>query len=149
LLGADLEHRNRAGQGWLAVLDAHQDPIAASVFKVPHHGAKSSDHPDVWDRMLLANPIALVTPFSGGRPLPSPNDQQRIAGRTTNAYCTAKHSAAPKREPMIEKKIRDQVKSRRVTTGPPGHLRVRWRVGDAAAEPSVEMFNGAFRLGAV
>jgi hypothetical protein len=146
LLGADLEHTNQNGRGWSAVLAAHNDPVAASVFKIPHHGSSNGHHPEVWSNMLGANPISIVTPYSGGKWLPLKGDLRRIAQLTQNAYCTAKPASTPKREPLVEKKIKDTVTRRRAMVGQAGHVRIRWRVGQVGSEPTVEVFNGAYRI---
>lgn len=148
LLGADLEHTNRPGEGWIAVLAAHQDPIPAQAFKVPHHGSENADHPDVWPQMLVPNPIAVVTPFSGGRVrLPQPTDLKRLGSRTTNLYCTSEGAGQPpKRDSSVEKIVRRVAKKRRVIDGRPGHLRIRWSATDPHGAPVVERFDGAYQV---
>jgi beta-lactamase superfamily II metal-dependent hydrolase len=104
LLGADLEHTGRTGEGWTAVMDCHQDTTPAHIFKVPHHGSKSSDNADVWQRMLAVDPVAVVTPFTGGRVrLPTGSDLKRFSSRTSKLYCTAKGAGKPpSREPPVD-----------------------------------------------
>jgi hypothetical protein len=143
LLGADLLHTGHAGEGWGAVLSCKRDETAA-FFKVPHHGSANADCPEVWDQMLRENPIAVVTPFTSGVPLPKSSDLLRLAGRTTNCYCTtAGAGKAPSRDAVVEKTMRRQVTERRVVEGAPGHVRVRWSLTDQMANPVVELFNGA------
>jgi hypothetical protein len=146
LLGADLLQTGHAGEGWTAVLANHQDPNLAAFFKVPHHGSENADCPEVWNRMLVENSIAVVTPFSSGRPLPKKSDLRRLSGRTTNLYCTAEGKGkTPRRENVVEKIMRRQVKERRVIEGRPGHVRVRWSLS-APVAPTVDLFNGAYRV---
>jgi hypothetical protein len=147
LLGGDLEHVAAEGRGWRGVMTAHTDPIPASVFKVPHHGGQSADCPQVWQTMLAADPVAVIAPFNGGKWIPSASDVARIVGRTTRAYCTARHAPAlPRRAPLVEKKIRQYVRQRRAVVGPPGHIRVRWRVAQPGAVPTIAVYDGAHLL---
>ena len=89
LLGADLEHSGRSREGWLAVLSAHKHFTSAKVFKVAHHGSINADCPDVWTKMLVDDPIAVITPFSSGKTLPQGSDLKRMGTRTTQLYCTS------------------------------------------------------------
>jgi beta-lactamase superfamily II metal-dependent hydrolase len=145
LLGADLEHTSTPGEGWTAVLACHKDATAI-VFKVPHHGSPSADCPEVWSKMLTENPVAVVTSFSSGKPLPGNSDLKRLAQRTKNLYCTAAGAGKPpSRDPLVEKKVRQVVSERRVIEGQPGHVRVRWQPNGRQLSPVVEMFNGAYQ----
>jgi beta-lactamase superfamily II metal-dependent hydrolase len=147
LLGADLEHNGHPGEGWMAVLACHQDPRAAALFKVPHHGSSNADCPDVWAKMLVENPVAVVTPFSSGNPLPKSSDLQRLGGRTKSLYCTAAGAGKPpSRDALVEKAVRRVATERRVIEGQPGHVRVRWPLSGKTANPSVELFNGAYHV---
>jgi hypothetical protein len=147
LLGADLEQTNRAGEGWIAVLTCHQDSAPAAVFKVPHHGSQNADCPDVWSKMLVGSPIAVVTPFTGGTRLPRQTDLDRLSARTTHLYCTSMGPGKPpSRDPVVEKTARRIVSERRVIEGKPGHVRVRCSVTDGTSAPVVEVFNGAYRV---
>ena len=145
LLGADLEHSGRAGEGWLAVLESFQETTLADLFKVPHHGSPNADCPEVWQRLLIADPVSVLTPFTSGRGLPQPGDVARLRGRTTNLYCTALPKAKlPKRDSMVEKKLRER--TRIAVDGKLGHVRVRWSAVDPVATPVVELFDGAYRV---
>jgi len=147
LLGADLEHSGRAGEGWIAILDAHQT-APAQIFKVPHHGSAGADHPVVWTKMLSANPIAVVTPFTGGSVrLPKYSDLQRLLGRTSSLYCTASSAGrASKRDPAVERNMKLQLQDRRVLEGRPGHVRIRWSTNNSADGPEVKLFDGAYHV---
>ncbi len=147
LLGADLEHSAARGQGWWAVIDAHSPRSPASVFKIPHHGSKNGHSDEVWEKMVTQDSIAVITPFSGGRWLPGDADLHRIVSRAPRTFCTARRpSAAPRRDPMVEKKIRAVTKARKVAVGQAGHVRVRWRGVDGPSGAEVALFNGAFQL---
>jgi hypothetical protein len=146
LLGADLERTSSASTGWTAVLMANHSSEPATIFKVPHHGSENADVPDVWERMLCAEPIAVVTPFASSD-LPKESDLLRLRSRTSNLYCTSKTTGKPpSRESMVEKMMKETVGERRVLQGPPGHVRIRWSVTVDSA-PRIELFNGAYKVG--
>jgi hypothetical protein len=148
LLGADLEHANRTGEGWMAVIDCHQDTTPAQIFKVPHHGSTGADLPEVWKKMLGANPVAVVTPFTGGRVrLPKATDLDRLATRTARLYCTAAGAGKPPtRDAAVDRNMRLQLAKRSVIEGQAGHVRIRWSSTDHATIPAVEVFNGAYHV---
>lgn len=148
LLGADLEHTHHSGEGWMAVLASHSDPTTATLFKVPHHGSPNADCPEVWARMLVPNPIAIVTPFSSGRSLPQRSDLRRLRRYTDRLYCTLlSPGKPPPRDSFVNKTMRRVATERRVVDGPPGHVRVRWSLSSDETDPVVELFSGAYRVG--
>jgi beta-lactamase superfamily II metal-dependent hydrolase len=147
LFGADLEHSGREGEGWLAILNSSQTPrVPAKVYKIPHHGSLNADLPEVWEKLLDPDPIAILTPFTSGRGLPQPRDLLRLQGRTSNLYCTAEPRAKlPKHDDkVVEKKLKDR--KRIAIDGKLGHMRLRWSATDATAVPQVELFNGAYKV---
>ncbi len=148
LLGADLEQTGEVGEGWTAVVASHKDPQSAAFIKVPHHGSANADCPDVWERMLLDNPIAVVTPFTGGSTrLPKQSDLHRLSARTSNLYCTAEGAGKePPRDSVVEKMMRQQLTERRVIEGQAGHVRVRWSLNNQRSIPVIETFHGAYRV---
>ena len=95
LLGSDLERR-----GWVEILQSSARPAGtASAFKIPHHGSENADVPEVWERMLDADPVAVLTPWQrGGRALPSDREVQRILSNTTKVYASA--GADPYQKPI-------------------------------------------------
>jgi hypothetical protein len=145
LLGADLEHSGRAGEGWLAILNSAQTTGPADIFKVAHHGSPNADCPEVWQKLLKEKPIAILTPFASGRGLPQRTDLDRLFGRTPNLYCTATPSVRlPRRDKIVEKKLRRR--KRIALEGRLGHVRLRWSATDPDAQPKIELFNGAFQV---
>lgn len=105
LLGSDLV-RGPSGCGWAGILSDFDPDVTASLYKVPHHGSPNADHPDVWNRLLGDNPVALLAPFSGGRrPRPSASDVERISRRTTNAYITSTPVPTPPRDKTRRLKV--------------------------------------------
>jgi beta-lactamase superfamily II metal-dependent hydrolase len=146
LLGADLQHTKRAGEGWMAVVANHQDTTPALIFKVPHHGSENADFPDVWAKMLTKDPIAAVTPFARGNVrLPGESDLERLSGQTSELYCTSPGvGKPPTRDTSIERWIKGR--KRRVIEGQPGHVRIRWSTAEESVRPNVELFRGAYRV---
>lgn len=146
LLGADLEHTENASTGWTAVLACHDGNRAdqlATFLKVPHHGSKTADVPEMWTRMLEANPIAVVTSFTPAG-LPRKADLRRLDKRTTRLYLTTLGTGKPpSRDPSVERMMKQVVKERQVVAGKSGHVRVRWPVNGDAVAPTIEVFNGA------
>lgn len=93
LLGADLENSGEPTAGWEAVLGAqdHQ-PFGpkASLYKIPHHGSQTAHNSDVWEKLLVANPLAVVTPWRKGRGrLPTPEDAKNILHLSKDTFVTA------------------------------------------------------------
>ena len=147
LLGSDLEKR-----GWVEILQSEERPTdKASVFKVPHHGSKNADEPDVWNRMLESNPVAVLAPWCrGGRVLPSQRDVQRILAHTTNAYATASTDlSAPsqvRRHSMVDRTIRSTGIELRQLAMSPGAIRLRHPLG-SQGRWKIETFGSACGLG--
>ena len=145
LLGSDLEKR-----GWTEVLHSRARPSAkASLFKVPHHGSRSADHPEIWERMLIRDPIATLTPWRlGGRTLPSEDDSKRILEYTPHAYITAtSHSTRqPKRRARAVSKMlgESNIKMRRHSTSS-GAVQLR-RAIDSEEGWKVKMFGPVCHL---
>lgn len=149
LLGGDLLHGGQAGEGWLAVLADHSHERRARLFKVPHHGSRNADCPEVWERMLEKNPIAALTPFTSGVPLPKQSDLRRLGRRTDHVYCTSKGAGKePSRHSVVEKTMRERLVERHVIEGQPGHVRARWSLADPSTEPIVELFHGTYKFAA-
>jgi hypothetical protein len=146
VLGSDLENTGNPATGWQALLASAARPSGqAQIFKIPHHGSANADHPGVWGDMLLPNPHAALTPYTRGRFLPQPQDIARLKGRTPHLYCTARPGGwtPPRRDPAVEKILREAVRERRALSGPMGHVRIRARCSDP--NPTrVELFDGAY-----
>lgn len=87
LLGADLL-KGPKGSGWQAVLAGPRPDRKATVFKVAHHGSKSSYRGGVWSELLVHEPLALLTPYRGS-PVPNASDRRLILKHTSSAFITA------------------------------------------------------------
>lgn len=97
LLGGDRETVTGSGHGWITVRDAfHARGLGkASLLKVAHHGSPNGDTPVIWNDLLEADPVAVVTPFwrgkGGGRP--RRDDLIRLCRSTPTSYLTGDQPA--------------------------------------------------------
>jgi metallo-beta-lactamase superfamily protein len=93
LLGADVENSGKPTAGWEAILASHDSqPVgsSASLYKVPHHGSDSAHNPDVWIKMLVANPLAVLTPWRKGfGRLPTRDGANNILELSKESFTTA------------------------------------------------------------
>jgi hypothetical protein len=95
LLGADLETTSSPNRGWNAVLASTNRPAdVASLFKVPHHGSVTGHHDDIWNDLLISQPVAILTPWNRGAKLPTRTDRARIESYAERSFITARGSAA-------------------------------------------------------
>lgn len=100
LLGSDLQET--PGGGWTAVLGCRQGiPRQSEIFKVPHHGSGNGHHPDVWTKLLVQRPEAVLCPHSnGGNHLPTPADLARLC------QLASVHVTAPAQSDAVIQKSR-------------------------------------------
>ena len=143
LLGADVEKR-----GWKAILGSRErPPQRASVFKVPHHGSRNADLPEVWNRLLTPEPFAILAPWRlGAGALPGTGDVERILSRTPHAYASAGFaSGAVRRRGIVDKKLRGANVRIKREVGVPGMIRLRRSIGDGGPW-RVELFGSACHL---
>lgn len=150
LLGSDLEETRQPGTGWSVILGANTHPQGkATVFKIPHHGSRTSDQPLVWEEMVHIDPFAILTPFRNGNvSLPTAEDVIRICDRTERAYITAVPRSRRKRNrpSAVERTIRETVGTIREVFTSTGHVRLRANVVNQPISWSVELFGDAVPL---
>ena len=135
LLGADVENSGKPTAGWEAILGAHHlVPIGprASLYKVSHHGSENAHNPDIWDQLLTANPLAILTPWrKGGRRLPTTNGATRILQLSAEAFSTASDARTRRtrgsRPPGVQRFLRENKTQIRVRSlrAPFGAMRFR------------------------
>jgi hypothetical protein len=93
VLGADVENSGRPTAGWEAILGAHNlQPFGprASLHKASHHGSENAHNQGVWNNLLTANPLAVLTPWrKGGRRLPTADGARNILQLSQHAFITA------------------------------------------------------------
>lgn len=149
LLGADLENTAADAFGWKAVLGSTFRPNEpAHTFKVAHHGSPNAHHDDIWNRMLVPQPIAVITPYAKLRdPLPTKDDVERIKGLAANAYCTTwPPSKKPPRRRGVDGIVSSATKSRRAINPSSGHVRLRLDLKDPLAVPRIELFGNSKQM---
>jgi hypothetical protein len=90
LLGADLQVRADRSLGWYAIIDRTANNARHETYKIAHHGSANADDDEIWDRLLIKNPLTTLTPFCrAGVLLPTCDDSERILRRSTRSYLTA------------------------------------------------------------
>lgn len=125
LLGSDLEEAGDPYSGWSVIAADHSTPHKASVFKVPHHGARTGHCDAVWREMLEPTPVAMTTTHSPSG-LPRADDIARIKTYTHTFACTTvPRSALQRRDPAVERTLREVAKDRRLVWGRMGHIQLR------------------------
>ena len=149
LLGSDLENETSNESGWQRiVLNENYPKGKACYFKHPHHGSETGHNANVWDNLLIKNPITCITPFRrGNKKLPKNTDIERIYRFTDKAYSTSdgKLRKALKRTAPVMKTIKETVKMIRPVFTSTGQIRFRIKPKEEAF-PRVELLNGAMEL---
>jgi hypothetical protein len=150
LLGSDLPTGAEGRTGWRGVLAfaSQEEQVGlAEIFKVPHHGSATSQHPQVWDTLLSADPVAVVTPFAQGNvTLPNESEATFLTSRTSRAYITAAaRTATDSLSPDVIAAVSGSVVWMRDSQPDAGHIRIRRKL-DEAADWEVETFSGAHQL---
>ena len=149
LLGSDLLVGPGEYCGWNAVLSQGlYSSQPAQLVKVSHHGSKTGDHPRVWQELVLDQHYAILTPFRQGRTqLPTPEDRERICGRTSDAFISASPTV-PAQSSAIKRASRKLPPGRRVTErdGLPGVVRMRKQIGLGGDEWRTELIAPARQL---
>jgi hypothetical protein len=154
LLGADVENSGLPTAGWEAIVGAHiPQPFGprASLYKVPHHGSENAHNRGVWDNLLTANPLAVLTPWrKGGRRLPTVGGARNILELSQDAFITAmdgRSRSRPEGRPTgVQRFIRDHRGIRlRSLAAPFGAVRFRTR-DISSATWNCELFGAAAQL---
>ena len=144
LLGSDLEN-----PGWNVILNSPvRSQGRSAVFKVPHHGSRNADLPEVWENILEPEPYSILTPWRrGGNSLPKSDDVSRILLHTTRAYSTARNTRGQSRSraSAVEKTIRESGIQLNPIAFSTGTIRLRKRI-DHDTSWNVELFGSACKL---
>ena len=150
LLGADLECTANPRTGWSVIInDSSSFDQKASVFKVPHHGSKNAHYDGVWNRVLIQNPFAILTPYNrGAKRLPSPDDIARITSLTPHAFLTTRPTARQTKwhKKIVRDTIRQSTRMMRNAHQGWGHIRLRKSIGSPNKAWKVELFGDARSL---
>ena len=131
IFGSDLEETGTPNTGWSAIINSGMlnslslEP--AKLFKVPHHGSANGHNNCVWKLLLDNKPLAITTPYYGGRGLPTDQDIERISGLASEFWISRK-PRPPKptrRDRMVEREMDSVAWSRSAIKDTMGHIQVR------------------------
>jgi hypothetical protein len=156
LLGADLENSGNATAGWEAVLGAHKHQSIgpkASLYKIPHHGSETAHNFEVWDKLLVANPLAILTPWRKGRGrLPTSTEAKNILDLSKDAFATASDARSRRlrgdRPPGVVRFLRENEPRIRLRSLNAPFGAVRFRTSNiASGKWERELFGSACHLG--
>ena len=136
LLGGDLEEDGDPNLGWSAAVQSFEaaglaTERIASIFKQPHHGSANGHCDEVWDRLITPEPITILTPWNRGAGLPRPADIERILSKSERSYSSSNYVAARalraliKRDPAVERTLREDGRRIRPALSKMGHVRLR------------------------
>jgi len=67
IFGADLENSNQPGLGWNSILKSNMLNSKCKIFKVPHHGSKTSFDYNVWTELIDEAPYLATAPLVNGK----------------------------------------------------------------------------------
>lgn len=149
LLGSDLEVSKDSRKGWLCILDQSTCiSLKSSLFKIPHHGSENGFHQQVWDKLLINNPVAKLTPWNRGRKLPTDDMLRKYNTLTSELYTTLyKSSNTPKkRDKSVSKAIRKFNTTLREVKFSFGVVRSRLNLNETSNTWNVECFNEATKI---
>ena len=153
LLGSDLEMTSETDTGWEGVIrNSEVIDIESTIFKIPHHGSESSDHPGIWKKLLIKDPLSILTPFRRGNViLPTMKDIDRINTRTKHAFITSNPLmvSEPKSSGALRRTIKECVKNIGYYNPKYGQIRVRSDIVDSSIIWNVELFDPAIEMNKV
>ncbi|QTA80829.1 Cobalamin-binding domain-containing protein [Desulfonema limicola] len=147
MLGTDLEEEGNPYKGWSVIVNSTTRPDGkASFFKIPHHGSKNGHHQEVWEKMLMQNPVSVLTPFARGYKLPTLDDIERICSNTSYAFATGSPAEQKKlkRSNVVEKMIKEFSGQIHLINPSYGHVRYRKKLN--SEESSIELFGNSVYL---
>ena len=106
LLGADLEEHSSYGWSAITIDPWSGRRLAATAYKVAHHGSYTGDCSEVWANLLKANPVACLTPFTlGNVRLPSGDDRARVRSKTQHSYISSGASRRAEMDGRLLKRL--------------------------------------------
>jgi beta-lactamase superfamily II metal-dependent hydrolase len=151
LFGADLEETPDPQTGWSVIVNSTNRPAGrACIFKIPHHGSSNGHSDDVWQKLLLANPFAILTPYSKGNQfLPQSGDIDRITNLTNQAYSTSgvkKQRSQTRRLPMVDRTLKEGGITITAAEPPLGHIRLRNGGSQSFSNWTIDLYGPAHSL---
>jgi beta-lactamase superfamily II metal-dependent hydrolase len=145
LLGSDLE--DCGSLGWSSIVGDQWclRNQRASAYKVSHHGSVTGDHSDIWEKLLVNEPNAVLTPFINGFvKLPNEEDCIRISTRASNAYICADGSKRPQMDRELSQRMLSVAKNLSPINSGFGVVRFRKRLNEK--DWRIHLFGQAKRL---
>jgi beta-lactamase superfamily II metal-dependent hydrolase len=147
LLGSDLEDHGNLGWTALVADQWSGSRIPATAYKVAHHGSYTGDCSQVWEKLLQAEPVACLTPYTlAGRRLPTDTDKERLRGNTSRAYTASGASRSPKMDTGQLKRLRDMSRAKNVLLVDSEFGAVRFRKEFGSHSWNVKLFGAAQKL---
>jgi hypothetical protein len=128
LLGADLEEDGDIELGWSAIVRLPERPkLPACIFKIPHHGSSNAHCKEVWEQMVRAHPLSVITPWYRKTGLPTKADVARVRSLTDYGFLTSirARSVGRDRPYSVQKQIRETVGHLSAAEGLTGWVRLR------------------------
>ena len=150
LLGADMETHTNVLRGWGAIVSevGITGLKPADLVKIPHHGSKTGHDDLMWNKLLVSDPISVITPFSKSKhesKPPTKADVVRIRKKSRKLFISARHiePKLPKMEVAVLRSLREGSITFTTKKLPIGIVRHRRRPG--AAEWDSEIFGAAYQ----
>jgi beta-lactamase superfamily II metal-dependent hydrolase len=149
LLGGDLEEVGNDTGGWTSIVDSKLRPKGKALFfKIPHHGSLNAFCPSVWEKMLVDEPLTVLSPFSKSRsPLPTEEGVKKICSYTPNAYSSSipgLRKRAKRQNAAVDRTIKEVV-GKNIYLKNPSYGQVRFRT-QLNQESEVDLFDDACKL---
>jgi hypothetical protein len=142
IFGADLETADNENEGWRRVV---KNKISidekSSLFKISHHGSITGYHEDIWNVLLLDNPVAKITPWKlGDKSLPEEEMIKKYLTHTDRLYLTKSilSNKQKVRDGQLEKLIKQHKPNLREIKYKLGIIRSRINMNDPNSDWHVE-----------
>jgi len=151
LLGSDLEENGDLKTGWSAIVNSLTGKDGgASVYKVAHHGSITGHFQPVWDQLLGQDALAILTPFTRGKRLPTQEDISRLNKQTKSVYITADTNRAmklKKKDKLVMRFVDKYTKYIKAAELPCGQIKMRKPLLATTTDGwAVELLGGAVEL---
>lgn len=145
LLGSDLE--DHGALGWSSIVNDQWclTNQRASAYKISHHGSATGHHDEIWTKLLVANPNAVLTPFiNGSVRLPNTDDCSRIVELTSNAYISSDGSKRPQMDKNLSRRMGEFAKDLSPVNTGFGVVRFRKKLG--TKDWKIDLFGQAKKM---
>jgi len=97
LLGSDLEDTIKCNSGWKGLVsNYYYINNKPSLIKIPHHGSSGAHNNDLWNNILIDNPLSVLTVFNKGKKLPQDEDINRIKSLSKSLFVVGRHTIKDK-----------------------------------------------------